>query len=161
MFGADQQEPGWFPTFNPNDFDIAVKSVSAKMLDNYNVDFINPKAYWNVGLFNGPVKNFIKRYMAIARAVKQPYLYQSQWNGWSKIYRKNYGKDDAVYFRAFRLAAGEGKIPESILRPWTYNPESDLRGTFLSKRLVIGGVALVAFAYALPTALVLFTRGKK
>lgn len=149
---GNEQSPTGFPNTFPNAFDKASKAMIERLKDEYNYDLVNATLWKLIGLNGGPVRDFLMRYIKQAREWGKSYI-KADWPQWQKTFISKYGYDDStieVYFRNFRVLQSEGRIPESIFKPWTYDPSKDYEGIgdkFLNEvskyaKFALAGVAI-------------------
>lgn len=138
--GKDEQTESapFVQFFAPTDFDTAVKAISVYIKDN--MGFLDEYKY--LGLFNGPVKSFLKKYIEASYEFNASYSnYQkTKWYNYFKS-RWNFATDELdVYFSALVATNDMGKIPRNIFSAYTYTP---------SKDTVLGGAIKDAAKYSI------------
>lgn len=125
MLGKDEQSEGalFIRFLNPTDFDAAFGAMRLYIKDNQG--FLDEYKY--LGLFGGPLKDFIKRYIEASYEFNSSYsTYQK--DTWYNYFatRWNYSFEELdIYFGALVATNDMGKIPRSIFSAYTYKPSKD------------------------------------
>lgn len=125
FLGKDEQAEGvpLLRFLNPTDFDVAYEAMRLYIKDNQG--FIDEYKY--LGLFGGPLKEFIKRYIEASYEFNSSYS-SYQKDTWYNYFasRWNYSFDElGIYFGALIATDDMGKIPRSIFSAYTYKPTKD------------------------------------
>lgn len=127
---GDEQAPA--PLFvrlvAPTDLDQTVKRMIDVIKDYYSgVDLLNLGLWRKLGWEGGPVVDFLQRYFIIARTRKEA-VNEANMASFVADYLSRYPgsrEDDTVdYFQALVDLAKAGMVPDTIYRPWTYEPQT-------------------------------------
>lgn len=140
--GTNELAPGWVPSVFPTDFDNVQQAMAKALRDQFKYPFINPTAYSVVGLFQGPIKLWLTRYIANAPTLG-PYT-KSNFSAWNNRYINKYKytqEENELYFSTFRQLHETGRVPTNVYDPTSYKMEKE---SFLQKSLSgIGGKLLL------------------
>lgn len=150
--GADQHSPSppFLRTFYKTDFQKVRERMLSILKQRASWDLINPTLWGQVGLTGAPVDQFIENYIAVASKARQP-LTRDNAEAFAQKMHKLYGtpvKRLSEYIDVLLTMKESGEVPDTILYPWTYTPETslgeDLRKAGLRGGAVLAMVGLVA-----------------
>lgn len=159
--GDDEQKPGlpFIRLVNPTELDKAVDAMERRLRDRFGfIDFLSPKLWRMLGFDDGPLYDFLYRYMLIARDLNAP-VTRANLNTYMVRYTSDNPKtnqeDLRDYFETLIELADKGLIPDAVYKPFGYTPtepiddisENIAKATAkgFNKVLVTGAVVAVVY----------------
>lgn len=172
QIGVDETQPA--PPFvrivAPTDIQKVAAEMCRIIKDYYpGIDILNIDLWRKVGFDGAPVIEFLQRMIGLSRERKDS-IDDTTINDYKTILRTRYGYDvqDMVdYTRAFLQAKREGLVPNSILRPYEYEPTTvtqDVIKTITKDfgPLILGAIAVYALVSVfLPNVITGFLKPRK
>ena len=146
--GRDESLPGApiLRFISPTDFDNVREAMRISIKEKLDWDFFNPLAWKTIGLTGGPVDKFLINYKEVSTKFKEGYTDFNK-QKWVSYFTSNLGYDNEeaeILFDTFGNLVLANKVPDSIYRPWLYEPSKDSSfDKYLKmglKYAVIGGV---------------------
>lgn len=160
--GADQQQPSplFIRTFYKTDFQKVLERMISILKERAKFDIINPQLWSQIGIFGGPVEQFLENYMAVAISMNESLEYENAEDFISEIHNK-YGTPISKvkeYVDVFLVLSEGGEVPESILEPWKYEPTSSI-GEDIERGVKKGTIALALVGIAVVGVYAFASRG--
>lgn len=166
VIGRDQQEGGalFIRLISPTDRDKAQEAMRVELRQRLPLG----QEFKYIGLFAGPLKQFLSDYIDVGHALKLTYSPLNKERFYTAMKQKGDYDNEAldIYFDAFYTLRKQGKIPDSIYKPYTYVPDDSTVGEKAIKygvnAIVIGGVAYLlikTIIFSGPTLISTYTKG--
>ena len=135
MLGRDETQPGaWYTQFfNETDFDRATDAIIQRLHDIHSWDLFNPTLWKLIGVTGSPVKQFLSRYINIARQWEDHYTSDFP-ERWEAYFVNNYGYDPETirqYLDALQYCYENKRgVTVDIYKPYNYEPSVE-QGTLI------------------------------
>lgn len=163
MLGQDEQQKGEFfwRTINPTEFDKTAVRLAKRLKSYYSWDLVNPRVWSLVGAFehSGPHTDWLEAYISVSRDTGM--LMNDEYQDYivaeiEQRYGIPAGKQQE-YVRAFRELIDEERVPDILIRPFSYSLEemrepidivADVAKGTVNTALLIGGGVLAVYLLA-------------
>jgi hypothetical protein len=144
--GADQQAPSppFLRTFYKTDFQKVRERMISILKQRAAWDLFNPALWGQIGIDGGPVDDFMENYIGIAKRLGEP-LTADNADRYALAIHEQYGtplKRLDVYIDVFLTMIKNNEVPNPILAPWTYTPDTSI-GEDIAKVARRGGTTLL------------------